>query len=278
MPRFLIQTDLHDEFWQELTWPDRKILIQEDVDAILLAGDLSTKGRTVDVMLDAWRKTGLPVRAVYGNHDFYHASLTERREIDRLRLEKLRAEGADIDILERKAEIIAGVRILGCTLWTDLELYPSQGGLIREVVGRDMKDFTHIRNFRIVDWLVEHVQDRDFLFTALENDVPEPTLVMTHHLPLLELIHPTRSMGPLREVALNGGYASDLARHIRPHRIAAWLCGHSHDNQRHVLKGALGPILFVTNARGYPRERCAFDPGKILTISEKGATCSRIAF
>jgi len=60
MSRFLIQTDLHDEFWQELTWPDRRMLIKEEVDAILLAGDLSTKGRTLDVMLDAWKKTGLP--------------------------------------------------------------------------------------------------------------------------------------------------------------------------------------------------------------------------
>jgi len=174
--------------------------------------------------------------------------------------------------------MIAGARLLGCTLWTDLGLYPSQAELIRKVVERDFNDFTHIRKFRIVDWLAEHVQDRDFVFTALENDVPEPTLVMTHHLPLLELLHPIRSMGPLQEVARNGGYASDLAAQIQPHRVAAWLCGHSHDNHRHVLKGAHGPIPFVTNARGYPKERCAFDPGKILTISEKGATCSRIEF
>jgi hypothetical protein len=249
MPRFLIQTDLHNEFWQSLTWPDRKVLSEERVDAILLAGDLSTEGRTIDVMLDAWQKTGLPVRAVYGNHDFYYATLTERREIDRRRLEHLRAEGANVDILDRKAEVIAGVRILGCTLWTDLDLYPGRSALVRAVVAGGMNDFRYIREFALVDWLAEHVQDRDFLLTALEKGAPEPTLVMSHHLPLVELVHPLRSCGDAISVAMNGGFASDLARMIRPHAVAAWLCGHSHDNRSYVLDGFRGPIPFVTNAR-----------------------------
>lgn len=217
-------------------------------------------------MLDGWRKTGLPVRAVYGNHDFYHSSLAGRRAEDRARLAELRAAGADIDLLDRKTEVIAGTRVTGCTLWTDLELYPSQTPLVREMVGRVMNDFKLIRDFRIADWLAEHAADRAFLFEELARPFDGPTVVMTHHIPVRELIHPTRHIGDRREVAVNGGFGSDLARLIRPHRVDAWICGHSHDNCSFTLEGRHGPIPFVTNARGYPKERAAFDPMKILRI------------
>jgi Icc-related predicted phosphoesterase len=271
MARFLFWADLHDEFWQGLTWPADT----GPIDAVLLAGDISTKGRHVDRMLDIFRHFQVPVRMVRGNHEYYGSVMEDLIEEEASRIAELRASGVDIAVLDADAEIIAGTRVIGASLWTDLDLYPGSTALVREcmndfrMIRRRREDSMHPTDFTIADWLELHWRDREFVFKTLREPFEGDTIVLTHHMPLAELIHPLRRHGDRQSVLTNGGFASDLAPLIRPHDIRVWLCGHSHDNRSVTLEGFHDDIPFVTNSRGYPGEGATFDPGLVIETGNR---------
>ncbi|MFP1645442.1 hypothetical protein ACK8OU_13355, partial [Defluviimonas sp. KMU-169] len=102
-------------------------------------------------------------------------------------LADLRAEGLDIRVLHGATIEIAGVRIIGATLWTDLQLYPEFDDLARIMVSAYMQDYRAIRTapdtrFTVADMLDRHAQDKAALLTALRAPYEGPTVVMTHHL------------------------------------------------------------------------------------------------
>lgn len=275
MARFLFWGDLHDEFWQNLTWPKDP----GRIDAVLLAGDISTKGRHVDRMVDIFEYFQVPVRMVRGNHEYYGSVMEDLIEEEAVRIGELREAGVDIRVLDAQSEVIAGTRVVGASFWTDLDLYAGQAGMIRDCVRRGMNDFRMIRrrredspyptNFSIADWLELHWRDREFVFKTLREPYDGDTIVLTHHMPLAELIHPLRRHGDRQSVLTNGGFASDLAHLIRQHDIRFWLCGHSHDNQSVTLDGFHDDIHFLTNSRGYPNEGAVFDPGFVVETGRR---------
>lgn len=270
MARFLFWGDLHDEFWQNLTWPRDT----GPIDAVLLAGDVSTKGRHVDRMVDIYQHFQVPVRMVRGNHEYYGSVMEDLVAEEAVRIGQLRRARVDIGVLDADVEIIADARVIGASLWTDMDLYPGQATLIRDCVRRGMNDFRMIRRrrgdarypteFTVEDWLEMHWRDREFIFRTLSEAFAGDTVVLTHHMPLAEMIHPARRRGDRQSVLINGGFASDLARLIQPHDVSVWLSGHSHDNQSATLEGYYDEIRFLTNSRGYPGEGATFDPGFVI--------------
>lgn len=271
MARFLIWSDLHDEFHNSL--PD--LPGRGEVDAVLLAGDVSTQGRYVDAMVHIWDAVRAPVRMVYGNHEFYGRVIEDVKVQDRSRIDGLRAAGLDIDILERSGEIISGTRILGCTLWTDINLYPELGPVQERIVERSLNDFNYIgksqNGFRSSinagDVQQMHSRDLSWLMAALIEPREGPVLVMTHHIPCKELLHPHRCIGGPMNIAANAGFASDLWPRLKDIAPDFWVFGHSHDNTSWSPPGS--ETRFVQNTRGYPREKRpeggrAFDPDFVL--------------
>src|SRR5690242_17773369 len=86
---------------------------RNDADVVVLAGDIARPAQAVE-----WaREFDRPVIYVPGNHEFYGDSIDARRA-------ELRAlcGGTHIRLLDQGETIIEGVRFLGTTLWTDLEL------------------------------------------------------------------------------------------------------------------------------------------------------------
>ena len=113
MARFLVWTDLHDEFWNKIPEiPDEAL----GVDALLLAGDISTHGRHVDAALLLWDQLRKPVIMVRGNHEFYGSVIPELIEEEQARIAKMNAAGADIRLLDGDVTEVAGTRIIGATL------------------------------------------------------------------------------------------------------------------------------------------------------------------
>ncbi|MEP2639558.1 MULTISPECIES: metallophosphoesterase [Rhodobacterales] len=267
MARFLIWSDLHDEFWGGFNLPD----LSAPVDGVLIAGDTHTMGRHLDIPAQAARKYGCPVVVIWGNHEVYGSIWSELREQEAVQLAQLHAEGLDIRVLHGAATEIAGVRIIGATLWTDLKLYPPFELLARTMVSAYMQDYRVIRTapktrFTIDDMLERHAEDKVAIFEALRGPYDGPTLVMTHHLPVRELICPMRTIGGNEKRAMSAGFASTLWDEIRGHDIHTWVWGHSHEGENWTGAGDLGPIKFVTNQRGYPGEDVAFDPGYIIDV------------
>ncbi|WP_434289637.1 metallophosphoesterase [Celeribacter sp. SCSIO 80788] len=267
MARFLVWSDLHDEFWGGFDLPD----LSAPVDGVLIAGDTQTRGRHLKIPARAARKYGCPVAVIWGNHEPYGSVWSELLTEEERQLAELRAAGLDIRVLHGATAEIAGVRIIGATLWTDLQLYPEFGELARLMVSAYMQDYRAIRTapdtcFTIEDMLDRHMQDKAAILAALRTPYNGPTMVMTHHLPLRELIAPWRTIGGHEKRAMNNGFACDLWDEIRGLDIDTWLWGHSHEGESRTIEGAQGPIRFATNQRGYPGEEVEFDPAFVLEV------------
>jgi len=266
MAKLLVWSDLHNEFWDDIPdIPDDAL----DADALLLAGDISTKGRHVDIALLLWDKIRKPVIMVRGNHEFYGSTMSEIVDDEKERIAKMNAAGADIRMLDGDSTIVNGTRIIGGTLWTDFGLYPGYDAKAQKAVRLGMSDFSQIRtspgkSFDVAEWLRLHWNDREAIIEALSMPHDGPTFVMTHHMPVRAMIHPLREIGSVERNLMNAGFASDMAWQIKDLDIDGWICGHSHDNRSAELSGKFGTMKFISNARGYPKEGCAFDPGMII--------------
>ncbi len=81
-------------------------------------------GRHLDIPVRAARKYGCPVVTIWGNHEPYGSIGSELLADEERQLTDLCAEGLDIRVLHGAATEIAGVRIIGATHWTDLQLFP----------------------------------------------------------------------------------------------------------------------------------------------------------
>lgn len=226
--------------------------IDDDVDVIILAGDIHE-----GVQAPMWAREAFPGKRIImicGNHEFYGRYWKRN-----LKLIQEKAEALGIDFLENDSVVIEGVRFLGCTLWTDFELFGAN--LRQEVVNaaRDRlndykrikldrkpgenKDFREFRNVNLVPELTRrrHRESISWLEEQLALGEPTRTVVITHHAPMFESI-------PMvyRTDYMSGAYASDLSRLMG--RSVLWFHGHVHESQDYVVAGT----RIVANPRGYP--------------------------
>ncbi|WP_226551972.1 metallophosphoesterase [Celeribacter naphthalenivorans] len=267
MPRFLVWSDLHDEFWEGFDLPD----LSARVDGVLIAGDTHTMGRHLEIPARAARKYGCPVVAIWGNHEPYGSIWSELLAEEERQLAAFRAEGLDIRVLHGAATEIAGVRIIGAPLWTDLQLYPEFDYLAEIMVSSQMMDYRAIRTtpkakFTLDHMRRQHAKDKKAILAELSKPHDGKTVVMTHHMPVRELIAPWRTVGSNINRALNNAFASDLWDEVRGFDIHTWIWGHSHEGEAWTGEGDHGPIRFVTNQRGYPGEGTEFDPACVLEV------------
>jgi hypothetical protein len=143
-----------------------------------------------------------PIVFVPGNHEFYEGVLqTSLKEM------ALTASSCNVHLLAPGEAVIAGVRFLGCTLWTDFEL-PIQtkaGSLVdteraMKAAKVRLNDYSSIRwaeaqescdapavaaksrKRRLVpeDTLALHQSDRAWLAQKLAEPFDGPTVVVTH--------------------------------------------------------------------------------------------------
>lgn len=112
--------DLHIEFGS-YRYPD----VESDV--VVLAGDIHTKTQGIQWALE--NITDKPVIYVLGNHEYY--GKTYPKLIDTA---KELAKGSNVHVLENEVLTLGGVNFLGCTLWTDFELFGDPRIAIRGVI------------------------------------------------------------------------------------------------------------------------------------------------
>ena len=247
-----VLSDLHLEFQD---WSPPK----SDADIIVLAGDIHVGVRGVD-----WARRTFPLSPVVyapGNHEFYGAHMGDLTE-------ELLAQGRrlGVDVLDGRSVVIGDVRFLGATLWTDFALDgadPRSSSRAMVVARSGMNDFHIIRHgnraFRPEDARAIHLERVQWLRTKLADDFAGTTIVVTHHLPLQQSIHPK-----YRASDLNPSFASDLDDLMGP-PVSLWIHGHTHESFDYFVKGT----RVVCNPRGYfPMElNPAFDPMFILDVS-----------
>ncbi len=230
-----------------------------DADVVVLAGD--TAPGTVGVEWARSRFDGRPVLYVAGNHEFYGHDLPGL--VDRLREA---AVGSSVQVLENDAAVIDGVRFLGCSLWTDFDFAgPENRGHTMRICERIVNDYTRIqasglgRGLRPQDTRDIHVASRAWLATSLAEPHDGPTVVITHHAPIVRR-RPDHSVLQ----AVGGAFASDLSVMMDGEAVRLWVFGHIHRMVDTVVHGT----RVISNQRGYPHEPVdGFDPGMVVTVT-----------
>ena len=229
-----------------------------EADVIVLAGDTATGTAGVD-----WARSwadGRPVLYLAGNHEFYGHALPGL--IGELRAA---AGGSSVRILENDELLIDGVRFLGCTLWSDFDFDgPDRRELSMRLCERVVNDYKHItfgpdgRMLAARDTRMLHVASHRWLAERLALPHDGPTVVLTHHQPLI------RSRPPTPELrAIAGAFASDVSGLMGAGRVALWVYGHTHRSADLDVRGT----RVLSNPRGYPHEPVdGFDPRCVVEV------------
>lgn len=243
-----ILTDLHTEF------EDFAPLVT-DTDVVVLAGDIG-----VGVQGLHWVNAKFPDRPVVyvpGNHEFYHHDIAL--------IDDLKAQAPDhIHVLDNDQVIIDGMRFLGSILWTDFALFGEVDKFFSMQHARQrMTDFAIIQNsgkqFSPEDAIRLHTASRDWLALMLAEPFDGETVVVSHHAPSSQSVHPRYACD-----LLTPAFASNLEHLMDGGRVALWIHGHMHDPADYEIYGT----RIVCNPRGYAPNAVTpgFKPDLVIEI------------
>jgi Icc-related predicted phosphoesterase len=245
-----------------------------DADICICAGDISDSIATSISYVRRAIEPHMPVILVLGNHDYFGSSIDLALDTTR-RL----VEGSRIHLLENQSIEIAGCRFVGATLWTDFAV--SVGGdedvppeerreLAFSLVPYQMADFHCI--FRsderradengmvtVREILSRHIASRSYIDQTLAEPFAGPTVVMTHHAPLMESFDP-RFHGHVT----NAAFASHLSDLIARRRPSVWIHGHIHKFRDYISDRT----RIICNPRGYGHENATsgFRSGFVIDL------------
>ncbi len=243
-------SDLHIEF-QNYQYPEC------DSDVVVLAGDIHVKNHGLRWAIEEIKDK--PVLYVLGNHEFY--GKTYPKLIDQLKTE---AAGTNVHVLEKDVFTIGEVNFLGCTLWTDFELFgdPKIAGYHCQQIMTDYKKIRRLPSYsklRSLDTAGYHRQSKDWLGNTLASLKGQQNVVISHHAPSTKSVLPEQA-GDM----ITAAYASKLDEFIHEYQPSLWLHGHMHNSSDY----SVGPCRVVCNPKGYPgKENENYEPTKILQLT-----------
>lgn len=209
----------------------------------------------------------MPVLYLAGNHEFYGRSW-ERTRVDI----RSACAGTNVTFLDNDAVEFEGVRVLGCTLWTDFRLPGATQAQHMREVEQGLNDYYVIQTQRGVlrtrQTLADHEESRRWLERELDKPFAGKTVVVTHHGPHPLSVHP-RYVGN----ALNAGFVSDLTPLLG--KVDLWMHGHVHDSFDYRVgrcRVVANPARYVLNSGGAPSgakfklENTSFDEALVIEV------------
>ncbi|BET27669.1 calcineurin-like phosphoesterase family protein [Limnobacter thiooxidans] len=213
-------------------------------DLIILAGDIHQGTQGLQALADLQEADHIYVA---GNHEYYHHDI----EILDDHLFELAAQ-KKLNYLQRTSAVIQGVRFLGCTLWTDFNIQPGWRFGAELVAKAFLPDYKLIRlrgkQFTPSMGIELHRQNIDWLESALAVPFDGKTVVVTHHAPHPQSIHPRFNLSPI-----NAAFVSDLG-HLMG-KADVWVHGHMHDSFDYTVHQNGGQTRVLVNPRGYVRKK-----------------------
>ena len=232
-----VLSDLHIEF-------EGFEFVETESDVVILAGDIHVKDKGVLWALENIQNK--PVIYVLGNHEFYGKAYPKL-----VGSIKEKVEGSNVHLLEKDLLEINGVNFLGCTLWTDFNLF-GDSRITGYQCQQIMTDFKKIRvspkfsKLRSIDVASIHRQSIEWLKSELESKRNEKNIVVTHHGPSIRSL----PEGKENDVS-SAAYVSELDSVISEYSPDYWVHGHIHNSSNYKI----GCCNIVCNPRGYPDER-----------------------
>lgn len=256
--RLQIMNDLHlDQPGSGGTPP-----LAEGVDMVLVAGD-TCEGlvKAVECLRRAYLAP-TEIVMVAGNHELWSKRLDfeERWEVGHVA-----AERHGVHLLENSVVIWRGVRLLGCTLWTDYELF---GVRMREATMHTAADtmLDHCRikwsrdpwqRFRPAEARILHQESQSFLAAELAKPHDGPTVRISHRAMTLEAVAPA-----FRDSIITAAYASEMTPMIDAFQPDLIVTGHTH----YAMDLIRGRTRLLSNPAGYSGENRSFNPACVVDL------------
>lgn len=160
--------------------------------------------------------------------------------------------------------MIAGIRFLGCTLWTDFNLFGEDKRAECLALGNArLNDFRLIHSFGFKftaeDSAEIHAESRKWLTQKLINEPFDGhTVVVTHHSPSWGSVSPW-----YQEDLLSACFSSNMDDLMGYSKL--WIHGHIHESHDYEVNGT----RVICNAKGvntWSIENLKFQPGKIIEL------------
>ncbi len=267
--RFFVISDVHAEFSSAAEIAARIGPIPE-CDAVIAAGDMDHAKRVPATLQTLFGPR--PVYAVHGNHEFYGAAINVAETDPKgLLREAARRGHYAASTAHHVVEAPEGpIHLIMATLWTGFDVVdpsgpsPKKRPVYAEICRKRLPDFGLIkvrktdgayRAFHPKDALDRHKDHRAFIRDQLDALTPAErarTIIVTHHLPIPELIVAKHRGGPV-----TAAFSADLRDVLAGREPAVWICGHDHqcrDVRHHGVR-------FVSNALGFEGEPTGYQPG-----------------
>lgn len=249
--QFTILSDLHLEFTPEYR------VEKSGANALLLCGDICVpsyfkRGENspyfmvaqnfVSFFEDCASKYEL-VFYIPGNHEFYKGYVEDTVDILREKLGHI----PNLIILDDEYFDLGEIRIIGSTLWTDMnkncpitENYVKHRMNDYNIVQWNTKNYQKLRPNETAKFHFESVQ-----FIKDSVDKTKKNIIMSHHAPSSLSVHEKYK----NDRYMNHAYYSDLSELILDNPgIVLWGHGHMHDSFDYVI----GSTRVICNPKGYP--------------------------
>jgi Icc-related predicted phosphoesterase len=241
-------SDLHLEFYKSVhsLWRHIRFPQVTDDDVLILAGDIgyglnhrSNVNTNLRDLLLMFRSKWKHVIYVSGNHEYYplQRNSYDHDFMDYILRDMCKQVG--IHFLQKGSVIIDGVRFMGCTLWSEIQPRAFDAMNDGKVFNYDIDKYRGI-HYEHKTWLRKELPQSDL-----------PTIVVSHHLPSNDMIHP-KYQADIHRVT-NSAYASNLNAIIGANKdiIKLWCCGHTHEYNHVDVEG----VPIICNPFGYPGEK-----------------------
>lgn len=255
-----IMSDLHVDYPGSAGIPP----LAAGADAIIVAGD-TCQGlvRSIEALRRAYP---LPTEIIMvaGNHELWSKKLSFEEHFEEGRLA---ADLHEVRLLENSVGFLGSARLLGCTLWTDYELFgASLRGTAMLTAAENMLDHRRIKwsrdpwlRFRPAEARILHYESRAFLENELLKSHAGPTICISHHAVTMDAVAPAEQRS-----ILSAAYASEMLPMIDRFQPDLVVTGHTH----HSIDFKRGKTRLVSNPAGYAGENGSFAPAFVIELPD----------
>lgn len=241
-----IVSDLHIEKLPEDTPIDFFCgIIKPSAPILCLLGDIfNLENRNYINFFESLKNKFEYVLMVPGNHEYYCASeIKNKEDIDTI-INAI-CEQYNCIFLNNKSVIINGIRFIGTTLWSYVDVHH------KKYIEEYMNDYKYIyssgsiissnyTNFHFEKSLAFIMQE--LLYGIIKG---EKNVVLTHHAPLVNECVSKK----FENSESNCAFATNLLNIINIKTVQLWCCGHTHNN----FNFEINDVRIISNQRGYPQ-------------------------
>uniref|UniRef100_A0A6C0EDC3 Calcineurin-like phosphoesterase domain-containing protein n=1 Tax=viral metagenome TaxID=1070528 RepID=A0A6C0EDC3_9ZZZZ len=244
-----VLSDIHLEYLPKISTfkellENKNIKMPEDTNdkTLILAGDIGKPNSTqywnfIDSCSDLYND----VIVVTGNHEYYADSCVKMDSINDI-IRETRKKYANVHFLLNESVTFNNIHVVGGTLWTNI---PTE---VKDEIRIVMNDYRYINNNKATlltpDDVIElHKESLEFIKNEIAKN--KETLIVTHHLPSIKLIHEQ-----YKSAWHNVAFYTNLESTIMPN-VKYWICGHTHKKMKEMLTDT---CLGIVNPVGYKGE------------------------